>query len=569
MKRKINRIRRRSGIVGILLLLILIMYVWIGFPKESRITAFDNEEVQDLQGSVYASCNGEEIKTVLPGKITAKAGDTIVIRRKLDEDSVLGNTILFYCKQAHIRVYLDEERIWEDPDRSLPFPMLEGSYWRLIRMPASYEGKELCIEIVPQVNQYAGELPAIYTGTKASLVYMVVRQGIVFLLLGLIAVILGVAILIMGLIMRHEGVIASRMCYLGLLAVITGIWGVLEARVTQLFTGNIPRASFVLFACFSMLPVLITAFVLTYESLRDQWYMKALFYLAVANFVAQQILQITGVLYYMQMIAVVHILFVLILCGLIAGFFTLRRSREAKKDYFIYKAMLILALFGMGDLVWYYLFPAGRVGIFLRIGILFLIAYLGYDTIRQIGLLRIQEAKNSFYKELAYTDIMTGLNNRTAYENRVEKIRKVTETSRENHEVPEENEKKKDDSWIIMIADMNCLKVINDEHGHDKGDEAIFKLASHLKKYFGPVGECFRIGGDEFCVLAPDIREERFEEICQNFRAALEKEDQETTYPFSASMGYVLLDESGIDECVKKADQKMYEEKRRKGRVRL
>lgn len=63
---------------------------------------------------------------------------------------------------------------------------------------------------------------------------MVARQGIVFLLLGLIAVILGVAILIMGLIMRHEGVIASRMCYLGLLAVITGIWGVLEARVTQL-----------------------------------------------------------------------------------------------------------------------------------------------------------------------------------------------------------------------------------------------------------------------------------------------------------------------------------------------
>lgn len=49
MKQKINRIRRRSGIVGILLLLILIMYVWIGFPKENRITAFDNEEVRYLQ----------------------------------------------------------------------------------------------------------------------------------------------------------------------------------------------------------------------------------------------------------------------------------------------------------------------------------------------------------------------------------------------------------------------------------------------------------------------------------------------------------------------------------------
>lgn len=120
-----------------------------------------------------------------------------------------------------------------------------------------------------------------------------------------------------------------------------------------------------------------------------------------------------------------------------------------------------------------------------------------------------------------------------------------------------------------MIADMNCLKIINDEHGHDKGDEALFKLASYLKKHFGPIGECYRIGGDEFCVLAPDVSVECFEEVCQCFRASLEAEDQETAYPFSASMGYVRLDESGIDECVKKADRKMYEEKRRKGRVRL
>lgn len=551
MKQKINRIRRRSGIVGILLLLILIMYVWIGFPKESRITAFDNEEVRDLQGNVYVSCNGEEIKTVLPGKITAKAGDTIVICRKLDEDSVLGNTILFYCKQAYIRVYLDEERIWEDPDRSLPFPMLEGSYWRLIRMPASYEGKELRIEIVPQVNKYAGELPAIYTGTKASLVYMVARQGIVFLLLGVIAVILGVAILIMGLIMRHEGVIASRMCYLGLLAMITGIWGVLEARVTQLFTGNIPRASFVLFACFSMLPVLITAFILTYESMRDKWYMKALFYLSVGNFLIQQLLQITGLVYYMQMITAVHFLFLLILAGLIAGFVTMRRKPFGTKDYFIYKAMLILTLFGTADITWYYLVPSGRVGIFMRVGILFLIAYLGYDTLRQIAILRIQEAKHSFYKELAFKDIMTGLENRTAYERTLSRIRKDG------------------GDWIILIADMNCLKVINDEHGHNKGDEAIFKLAAYLKKHFGPIGECFRIGGDEFCVLAQDISVECFDRICEDFRAAIAEEDQRLAYSFSASMGYVVLDGSGIDECVKKADRNMYEEKRRKGRARL
>lgn len=551
MKQKINRIRRRSGIVGMLFLLMMLMFFWIGYPEKSILTAFDSEEVGELTGSVYVSCGDNEKTTALPGSIPAEAGDTITIQGTLAENSVVGNAILFYCKQTHVKVYLDQKKIWEDPEHDLPFPMLEGSYWRLIRIPSSYVGKVLRVELTPQVDKYAGELPMIYTGTKAGLIYMVARQGAIFLLLGVVAFILGAAILIMGLLMRREGVIASRMCYLGLLSITTGVWGTLEARITQLFTGNIPRASFVLFACFGMLPVLITAFVLTYESLRDKWYMKTLFYLSVLNFIVQQILQITGVLYYMQMITVVHLLFILILAGLVAGFVELKRQPDGEKDFFIYKAMLILTSFGMADIVWFYLFPSGHVAIFMRVGILFLIAYLGYDTLRQIAVLRIQEAKHSFYKELAFKDIMTGLENRTAYERTLSRIRKDG------------------GDWIILIADMNCLKVINDEHGHNKGDEAIFKLASYLKKHFGPIGECFRIGGDEFCVLAPDISVESFDKICQDFRAAIEEEDQKLAYSFSASMGYVVLDESGIDECVKKADRKMYEEKRMKGRVRL
>lgn len=551
MKQKINRIRRRSGIVGILFLLMMLIFFWIGYPEKSILTAFDNEEVGELTGSVYVSCGDNEKTTVLPGNIPAAAGDTITIQGMLEENSVVGNAILFYCKQTHVKVYLDQKKIWEDPEHDLPFPMLEGSYWRLIRIPSSYAGKVLRVELTPEVDKYAGELPVIYTGTKAGLIYMVARQGAIFLLLGVVAFILGVTILIMGLLMRREGVIASRMCYLGLLSITTGVWGTLEARVTQLFTGNIPRASFVLFACFGMLPVLITAFVLTYESLRDKWYMKALFYVSVLNFIVQQILQITGVLYYMQMITVVHLLFILILVGLAAGFVALKRQPDGEKDFFIYKAMLILTSFGMADIVWFYLFPSGHVAIFMRVGILFLIAYLGYDTLRQIAVLRIQEAKHSFYKELAFKDIMTGLENRTAYERTLSRIRKDG------------------GDWIILIADMNCLKVINDEHGHNKGDEAIFKLAAYLKKHFGPIGECFRIGGDEFCVLAQDISVECFDRICEDFRAAIAEEDQRLAYSFSASMGYVVLDGSGIDECVKKADRNMYEEKRRKGRARL
>lgn len=559
MKQKFKRIKRRSGIVCGLLLVLVVMAAWISDLPEYKRTAFDSEEVGTLSGSVYVECNGKSTKTVLPAEIDASAGDTIVIRRKLGADALTGNTLMYYARQADTKVWLDDELLWEDPEWDTPFPMLGGSYWRIVKVPSDYAGRTLRLEIVPEIDKYARELPTIYTGEKQALIYMVLGQGAVFLILGMVTIVLGAAILVIGLCLRKHGTIAARMYYLGLFSIVTGVWGSLEARATQIFTGNIPRATFVVFACFALLPVVIMAFILTYESLRGKWYMKALFYLAVVNFVVQQVLQIAGIAYYIQMVNVVHILFILIMLGLIAGFIGMQAQPENKREYFIYKALLILAVFGMADIVWYCIFPTKRVGTFLRVGILFFIAYLGYDTIRQIGNRQLQEAKDSFYKELAFTDIMTGLENRTAFEHTMASIRSQ-----------QEREKGRDirTSWIIMMVDMNCLKIINDEYGHDKGDEAIFRLASGLKTHFGMVGECFRIGGDEFCVLAPEISMERFEQLCEEFRAAMETEAAELSYPFSASLGYVLLDESGADECLKKADARMYAEKRSKGQAR-
>lgn len=554
MKHKMKRMTRRSGIVCVLFMIAIFMAVWINGSSEYGQTAFDNEEVRTLTGSVDISCRGEDRESTLPTKIEAAAGNLIVITKKLNEADITENAVMFYAKQADTKVYLDEELIWQDPEWETPFPMLSGAYWRIVKIPSAYEGKTLRIEMIPEIDKYAGEIQPVYTGEKSALIYMVARQGIVFLLLGVIAFVLGGAILVVGLSMSRHGVIAARMYYLGLLSIVIGIWGSLEARATQLFTGNIPRASFVIFACFALIPVLVMAFILTYESLRDRWYMKTLFYASVVNFVMQQIFQITGVLYYMQMIAVVHLLLILIVVGLIAAFIEMKKQPEGKQDYFIYKAILILTFFGVADIIWFYLFTAGRVGGFIRVGILFFIAYLGYDTLRQIEELRLQEAKNSSYKELAFTDIMTGLDNRTSFTHTMEVIRKQNSGEDEEHG---------NLSWIIMMVDMNCLKKINDEYGHDKGDEAIFKLASYLKEYFGPVGQCFRIGGDEFCVLAPDIEPEHFEKICEEFRTAMKKEDTELAYPFSASMGYVPVDEKGVDECLKIADAKMYEEKRK------
>lgn len=171
---------------------------------------------------------------------------------------------------------------------------------------------------------------------------------------------------------------------------------------------------------------------------------------------------------------------------------------------------------------------------------------LGYSAIRQISMIMVREAKHEIYRELAFTDIMTGLGNRTAFENKLSELRENAESG-----------------WIIFVADMNNLKKINDNFGHAKGDEAIIKIGHFLEKCFAKKCDCYRIGGDEFCVIGNCLTEKEFEESSRQFESLLDKETATVNggYVFSVAYGYAVTGKDGADECFKEADRRMYEKK--------
>ena len=59
---------------------------------------------------------------------------------------------------------------------------------------------------------------------------------------------------------------------------------------------------------------------------------------------------------------------------------------------------------------------------------------------------------------------------------------------------------------------MNNLKEINDKQGHHFGDVAIRQMADILRESVSDMGNCYRIGGDEFISILPEIEEEKFNE---------------------------------------------------------
>lgn len=59
-----------------------------------------------------------------------------------------------------------------------------------------------------------------------------------------------------------------------------------------------------------------------------------------------------------------------------------------------------------------------------------------------------------------------------------------------------------------MLIDLNGLKKVNDEYGHEAGDFLIQKVAKNISKVF--YGNIYRIGGDEFVVISTEIKEKLF-----------------------------------------------------------
>ena len=171
--------------------------------------------------------------------------------------------------------------------------------------------------------------------------------------------------------------------------------------------------------------------------------------------------------------------------------------------------------------------------------------YLGYVAIRTFGRIAIQEAENRIYKKMAYCDMLTGIANRTAFE----------EALAEYEDAPWEEE-----TFLLMI-DMNRLKYINDNYGHAKGDQALRKIAELMTQQFEEGCRCFRIGGDEFCVISRGVSEEKFSQSCDEFTRKVGEFYLTDDLQLSVSCGYCAVDEAGMEACYKKADAIMYEAK--------
>lgn len=131
---------------------------------------------------------------------------------------------------------------------------------------------------------------------------------------------------------------------------------------------------------------------------------------------------------------------------------------------------------------------------------------------------------------------------------------------------------KKDACVVMMSADLDGLKYINDQYGHLEGDQAIIVAAEAIMKAGPQEKICFRFGGDEILCLIPVYDEYNPEqEIRKEVRGFLDEYNRTSgkAYEVSMSIGFSRerIDEFSLEKIIKKADMRMYSEKRNKKEI--
>ena len=146
-------------------------------------------------------------------------------------------------------------------------------------------------------------------------------------------------------------------------------------------------------------------------------------------------------------------------------------------------------------------------------------------------------------KTLAEIDGMTGVYNRSKY------LDVISNSYREENSI------------AVIFWDINNLKTVNDNMGHEHGDRMIVTMAESLKKIASDNAKAYRVGGDEFVMIMSGSDENDVKRKIKEWRTELDVLNEKAEEPISVSVGYACGKGKYIEDIINEADRMMYKDK--------
>ena len=447
--------------------------------------------------------------------------ETVTFDRKVFLNE--GDTLLFQNYKQCVRVYADGKLIYQVNEQGDDAP-LRATGGNVVTLPEENAFCELKIEISDFQNGDA-RIPEIIQGSAYGVLFYLLSENMLTVVSLIILLVFDLVLLVVLIILALKKSLDMRLLMLFLFGLLVILWALLDSPL-GLYTGlNVLLVAYIDYFAFMLMPAPIIVYAWLSTNKRHNM-MMFFALLTLLNLIIESILSGLHVVQLQNMVIVNHVLILSeITATLICLIVDIRNGEENEIMQNDLKGFILLPVFCVSTIASYWLLPTGSYRNILSVGLcifyLYLLIIVIRNMLRRERNRRMEEEKLRLLARAAMIDVLTGLENRRAFAQKLEEIDRIEEEGR---------------NAVMLMMDLNGLKAINDEFGHSYGDDLIAAAGNMIRETFEGQGSCYRIGGDEFAVILPD-QAAVADNLLEGLDSKVETYNEAAQYKLSLSRG--------------------------------
>ena len=532
-------------IAGIFYLLLILLLSILSIIFDRNMPVYYSPDVIPM--NIWTNTDGETVDLHAPpvGSLTLSADISPI--------HLNGRQLCLKSVDTVFDIYADGELIYSY--RPEPPKLLGISYGMYIHE----------ISLPENANSITMQIDSIFPDTPAYLREIAIEDGGMFMAdlfkkkipsfcRSVINMMIGILFLLLGLtnsaMSRSTGL---DFLSFGALCTLLGFSGLNDTYLLQVLTQHPSIIRFVTYLCLMFIPCPSLKFIASATDNRKTWLLPVMYILCTGNCLLSLLLTYLGITDYYYTVLFSQAIIVL---SFIAVFYLIAKAirRKAIRPQLVRSLIAGTAAIVLGagtDIVRYQLHQNGDANNsgFTKLGMTIFMIITSIYLFREQNRVSTEITRAEMMEKLAYTDGLTGLQNRLAFD-RCEGILRNTA-----------------ESCYILQFDINFLKRVNDVYGHAEGDKHIIAAATIIQECFTDIASCYRTGGDEFIVISR--HECTLHEIDEALRMLEQRVLEYTTaetppVPLQIAYGFAEYapPQTPLDEAEHLADQRMYAKKR-------
>lgn len=559
MEKKTNRYQPVHILFLFALLGMLICCFAVSVTKSHDYVDNTSPNYKEISELFHLTPDGDEVVDFSNlGQYVSPDSKTLVLYCRLPEIT-RDTTLIYRSKDVYTSLLSGDTLLYETSvPNSRFYNKSPGNLWNMVTLDSIYSGALLTLKIEIVYDNRAVTADHFYFGDGTNIIICFIKEKIPAIIISLIMILIGVYMVFLDLLPRLQSIHTNHgLLYLGIYSFLIGVWSLLETNTMQFFVSDqrilqmlnnmvMITDTFPLFICLDCEYNAFKNPVIRAISIADLIYI----YVCIIN-------QFIGKYDFHNLLLGAQIALlvanIIVITWIFYVYFHNRKEKQEISPLILHMIGVALLFFSALSEFLRYAYTSSDTmdrASSLRLSILLFIIIFSIGSRIQTSKLLEKGLKYSIVSKLAYLDGLTNLGNRTAFLEQLDTY--------SNSHLP---------ALGVVFLDINNLKIVNDQKGHDMGDVLIKEASVIIRNSFGKYGKCYRIGGDEFCVLLENENlQSVYEAALEDFRQLIIQTNENNTFEPEVNIAHGFsvcteLTRDNIESAIHQADNAMYENK--------